>query len=120
MKRDMELIRKMVLAVEDHHEATAPNPLRIDGYSDEQIGYHAYLLVESGLAKGIDFTNLESKGPEYLITRLTADGHAFAEHSRPQSIWSKAITTLGDAASTASINTFKALLERFFMSQLGS
>ena len=45
MRRDLELIHMMVLAIEDHPSGWAPHQLAIDGYSDEQIGYHAYGLT---------------------------------------------------------------------------
>ena len=57
MKRDLELIRKMVLAIEDAPSGYAPE-LKFEGYTDEQVGYHAYLLLDAGLAKGEDaYTN---------------------------------------------------------------
>jgi len=62
MKRDMELIRKMVLAVEDAPTGFAPHPLKIAGYTKEQVGYHAYLMVDHGLAKGPRVTTLASTG----------------------------------------------------------
>jgi hypothetical protein len=58
----MELVRKMVLALED-----APgfaNDVKVDGdYSAEQVAYHAYFLVDGGLAKGLVTTHINSSGP---------------------------------------------------------
>jgi len=42
MKRDLDLIRKMVLAMEEAPTGYAPEPL-FDGYTPAQVGYHAYL-----------------------------------------------------------------------------
>ena len=49
----------------------APRRLEIDGYSRSQIGYHAHLLVDAGLAKGQDVTHMQSEGPEAIISSPT-------------------------------------------------
>ncbi len=61
MKRDLNLIRKLVLMVEDAPTAWAPK-LTVEDYSESQVGYHAHLLIEAGLARGVDVTTLVSEG----------------------------------------------------------
>jgi len=80
----MELIRKMVLAVEDGPDGYAPDDLRINGYTAEQLAYHAHLLVEAGLAKGAITTHMGSSGPTAQITTLTWEGHDFAAAARDE------------------------------------
>jgi hypothetical protein len=55
MKRDMELIRNILLAVEASPTAWAPSAvqeLQMEGYTEEEVGYHALLIIEAGLARG--------------------------------------------------------------------
>ena len=40
MKRDMDLVRKILMVCADHEHGHAPRNLMIEGYSDEQIGHH--------------------------------------------------------------------------------
>ncbi len=47
MKRDIELVRKILLAVENSQTDTL-----IDGYDDDTIKYHKALVIEKGLADG--------------------------------------------------------------------
>jgi hypothetical protein len=91
VKRDMELIRKMLIAIEDNSAGWAPDPLKIEGYSDEAIGYHAYLLVDAGLAKGTDMTTNMSTAPEYMIQMLTWAGHEFCQAAREDTRRKKAM-----------------------------
>ena len=64
MKRDMELIRKMVLAVEDAPSGYAPRDLAIGSdYTSEQVGYHAYQLLDGGYAEGVKVTPLDAGSP---------------------------------------------------------
>ena len=67
----MGLVRQILLAVETHDQGYAPQNLRIDGYATEQVGYHAYLLMQAGLVEGIGSTNMESTGPTAIILNLT-------------------------------------------------
>jgi hypothetical protein len=67
MQRDLDLIRKMVLAIEAAPSGWAPHPLEIEGYSRAQVGYHAYLLVNGGFAEGQDTTTNDSEGPQAFI-----------------------------------------------------
>jgi len=90
MKRDLELIRKMVLAIEDSPSGWAPDR-KFEGYTDTQVGYHAYLLIDAGLARGREAHDTLSKGPEGLISNLTWAGHEFADASRDETRWRKAM-----------------------------
>ena len=65
MKRDMDLIRAMLLAVEEHPSGFAPK-IELQGYTQEQINYHAYLLGEAGLANVADVRILVVKAPKLL------------------------------------------------------
>ena len=61
-----------------------------EGYTPSQVGYHAYLLVDACLAKGVDVTTHGSQAPAALITSLTWAGYEFAEAARDDTRWKKA------------------------------
>lgn len=109
MTRDMDLIRKMLLLVEEDEYGFAPT-MKIDGYTEEQIGYHAYLLVDSGPAQGGDVTPFRSTGPQYMLTSLTWDGHDFADACRNEAIWKKVRSTVKEKAGSVTFDVLKALL----------
>jgi hypothetical protein len=71
MKPDIDLMRTLLLAVEDAPDGTAPRQPSVDGYSQAQIGYQAHLLVEDGLARGFDVQNVSHNHPQAFITSLT-------------------------------------------------
>ena len=111
MKRDMDLIRKMVLLIEEHSSGWAPD-INIEGYTPEQIGYHAYLLVDSGLATGSDVTNSGSSGPEYILNHLTSAGHDFADSARTQYIWDEVMADMREkGVVSAALDVVKKLLD---------
>lgn len=107
MKRDFELIRKLILAAEDNIEGK----IEINGYSKEQIGYHSYLLVDAGLAKGQDVTTIHDVVmPQWQILHLTSAGHDFADAARNESIWQKATGIVKEKAGSVTIDVMKQVL----------
>jgi hypothetical protein len=115
----MELIRKLVLAVEEAPSGYAPDDLHVEGYTAEQIAYHAHLMVQAGLATGIDATHLGSSGPEAQITSLTWDGHEFADASRDEARWKKAMGIVQDKGGAVTLDVLKDLLSHLARLGLG-
>ncbi len=107
MKRDWNLIRKLVLAVEDA-PGSWTTKLSAEGYSRSEMGYHAHLVTEAGLANGSDMTTSES-GPQGFVISLTWAGHDFADSIRDDDRWSKAVSTM-TLGNQVSFQALKGLL----------
>ena len=123
MKRDMDLIRKMLFAVEENPHGFAPSELHVDGYSEEQVNYHAYLMVDAGLATGFKLTSTTSTGPEMRITALTWAGHDFLAASRNETVWRKVTSRVTSLAGDVPFSLWNELLtyglRRLFGDSLG-
>jgi hypothetical protein len=89
MKRDMDLVREILLVCEADEHGRVSGELQIDGYTDEQIGYHAYLMIEAGLARGFDQSGAGDPSPQGRIISLTWAGYDFLEASRDDGRWNK-------------------------------
>lgn len=78
----MKLLHKMILELEKEPQITGVNP-KIHGYTHEKIDYHAYLLIEEGLATGykLPFT-FESNYHTAIVTNLTPLGYQWADRIR--------------------------------------
>jgi len=85
MKRDMELIRKIMLRAESGDGGVCP-PIQIDGYTTTQIGYHCYLIAKMGLAEGSD-AEMSATGPNWGLSFLTPEGHDFIDAIRDDTVW---------------------------------
>ena len=109
VKRDIELIRKLILAAEASPTAYVRNDIEIEGYSPEEIGYHSYLLVDAGLAKGVDTTTL-GKLTDWRILHLTSAGHDFADAARDESTWHKATGLVKDKVGGVTLDVMKQIL----------
>ena len=119
MQRDMDLIRAMLQAIESDQSGFAPKKIEVHGYDQEQIGYHATLLGEAGLAVVHDVTSAGSKSPEAMIMRLTWAGHEFLDASRENHIWGQAKELIAKTVGGASIQIWVAVLTSLVQKKLG-
>jgi len=117
MKRDMDLIRKMLLEIESNEHGFAPDKIEILGYTQEQINYHALLLGEAGLAKIFETTSHGDRSPQAVVTRLTWAGHEFLDSARENQIWNQAKDTIGKIGG-ASLQIWMMVLASFIMKKL--
>ena len=78
MKRDMEVVRKLLLYFEDKPDDRAVDKVDIEGYDAKAIGYHLILLYEAGLIEGEPYVSKTSKRIiDVMPFRLTWEGHEF-------------------------------------------
>lgn len=90
MKRDMDLIRKILLEAEQDNSDHGLSDFLIPGFTQEQIGYHVYLLKNAGLVEGyIGFDNGSVNVGSYDINRMTFAGHDFLDAIRDDVVWTK-------------------------------
>jgi len=89
MDRDMDAIRKIVLAVKTAEEGVEVSS--VGGLNDLIFNYNANLLIEAALAEG---RKLESGYPPTIsqvdLWKLTWAGHDFADAIKDETIWNKA------------------------------
>jgi hypothetical protein len=88
MKRDMDSIRLILF------DAEAEEEVDLGGYSREEIGYHNWLIIDAGLAKGADVTGMGDSHPQWVIRKLNWAGHDFLDAARSDTVWHKAQTTI--------------------------
>ena len=80
MKRDMDLVLKILRSVEDREDAGDVVPVAVEGYTAEQIGFHVWLLVDAGRLKGEDMGGDGDRGYSCYYPRcLTNKGYNFLE-----------------------------------------
>jgi len=115
----MELIRKLVMALEDAPTGYAPDDLNIEGYAPDQVGYHAHLMIDAGLATGNDVTHMGSTSPEAMLTSLTWAGHEFAEAARDETRWKKAMGIVEEKGGSVTLSVLTQLLTALMRNALG-
>ena len=91
MKRDMDLVRKILFAIEESESGN----IELDRLGDDldRVYRHVELMQECGLVDALIIRG--GDGPEEeiqlcTVKRLTWNGHDFLDKARKESIWKKA------------------------------
>ena len=94
MKRDMELIRKILFAIEERYEDTALYNLQIDGYSMAEVAFHCKLLHEAGFVSDYGAQYGDDRICMFGVGALTWDGCEFLDKIRQDTVWNKTKDTI--------------------------
>lgn len=87
MKRDMDLVRRMVLTIADAPGIDADID-ELDGVEEDTFMQHAIWLEEAGLINAEISQSID--GLSVIINSLTWAGCDFADAIRDETIWNKA------------------------------
>lgn len=115
MKRDMDLIRTILLEVE---KSSSLNGCRIEvpGHSPEELYYNAQQARDAGLIEGRFLPN----STEFHVLRLTYEGHEFLDAARTDTLWSKAKETVTKSTGTLTLEGLKIALAALVKHALGA
>lgn len=85
MKRDMDLVRSLLLAIETDGKPTLSKVPTFEGFDHKTVAEHVRLLIEAGWLTAIDASSFG--GTNYFDLGLTWDGHDFLDKVRDSEIW---------------------------------
>jgi hypothetical protein len=107
MKRDMDLVRQLLIEIERDvawPEGTCITP------DDSSRSYHLHLLIQAGLLEGTEHQVLGGAPTRFLLTGLTWQGHEFLAASADQDRWSRFKKSAGSALSSIPFPVITKLL----------
>jgi len=119
MKRDLDLIRKILLKIEDSTIDEALTNIRIEGYESDEIAYNLSLLKNAEFIEGEILYEMGSVIPSaYVIFGMTWDGHDFLDACRNEGIWVKAKEKIRTIGEEVPLDVIKAVLIDIMTKQL--
>ncbi len=116
MKRDMELVRKILFEMEDLSHKDDFDLAKFEDYEEEQVHYHLMIMHQAGLIQAIDAT--AGGGLEWIPEYITWQGHEFLDAARNDTTWQKA-RSLTKNVGGVTFDVLKQLLISWGSSQLG-
>lgn len=119
MQRDINLIREILLWATNQDSAGFYQNPTIDGYAENQIGYHVYLMSQAGLVEAADTTTNDSDGPEAILLNLTWAGHDFVDAAKDSTVWSKAKSQVLSSGASFTFDILKDVLAMVARGSLG-
>ncbi len=104
MKRDMDLIRTIVLHVRE--QGREPN--EVNGYHRQVLAYHCWLIFNAGLADGADASLGTDLGAQ--LYTLTWSGQNFADAAANESLWREAMKAIARTSTSVSFDALMQIL----------
>ncbi len=109
----MDLVRLILLKIEEKSQTTVIYNLKIEAYDTETIAYHCKILNEAGLIS--DYKAEYSNDEIYMfgVGTLTWDGNDFLDKIRDNSNWNKVKQTILKKGLPLAIDTIKIVSTAF-------
>lgn len=119
MKLEMDLLRDLLLYVEEHanRPVSEIEDISLDGWQPDEVAYHVILAEEDGLIKAViemlpDDTDLALTHVVYTVQRLTSRGHELLGAIREPRHW-KVIKDGSKKAGLATIGAIVSFAEAY-------
>ena len=121
MKRDLNLIRNMLLRIEELN--STKQKITIDSFLDlcaepALISLHIELLIDSNYIETSEPIYCETI-KDFLIYRITSDGYDYLDSIRENSIWERTENMLFKVGGSAALNVVKDIAVSIIKTRLG-
>jgi len=114
MKRDLELIRKLLIFFEEKESPQSVEVPPINGYDELSIKYHLVLLHDAGLLRCEPVKSSTSERVIYVLPfDLTWEGHEFLAKVKNEGVWRKIRTVVAAKGGSLAFSVVNQLATRF-------
>ena len=122
MRRNPELVRKLMLAIEQTSQPLTAQA-QIDSYPRDEVAYHMRLIIEAGFAEGCvmdDHSGGNTTVPRnVVIVRMTNAGHDFIDSVRGDTVWNAVTEKVKTLGGSFTLNVLQQLALRVLMAHAG-
>ena len=113
MKRDMDLVRLILLKIEEEYKSTALINLSIDGYDMDTVAYHCKILYEAGFVSNYNASYAGNELYIFSVGALTWEGNDYLDLVRDNSLWKKTKDTITQKGLPMVFDTIKTIAGAF-------
>ncbi len=117
MKRDLQLVRKILIHFEEKENWAHEENIKIQDYDDKLISYHIDIMFEAGLLNGEPSKTSTGRIFDVLPFRLTWEGHEFLDNTRGGR-WEKILKKLKEKGGEFTFELVKKLATKYAEEQL--
>ena len=120
MKRDIDLIRLILLKLEAMKPDEYGKPIKIDGYDQNIVNYHAWYLDEEGF---IDSTFIKVDQAPFGIAgviprRIKERGYEFLDAARNPNVWEKMRQAMKEKSLSLTLEVAQDVLKGYVTKKL--
>jgi len=103
MRRDLDLIRRILLAFEDE------KPESLTGENKELVCYHIQLLLDAEYVQGMVIWDRETKPQGYVVQRVTMSGYDYLDSVRDPKVWKETKSLVEKVGGSAALEFVKEM-----------
>lgn len=121
MKRDFELIRKLLIFFEEKESPAHVEVPPIEGYDDGTIKTHLVLMHDAGLLRCEPIRSSTSDRVIYVVPfELTWAGHEFLDKIRDETVWRKIRGFISSKGGSVAFSVLNELATRLAKEMIDS
>ena len=117
MKRDLDLVRQLMLQIEAL-PAAPPVQYRMSEIEDPVLLAHLEMLIEAGLVNGRISRSQGARGDVISVSGLTWQGHEWVEMVRSQSLWNEVKSAVLDGGGVLTFELTRAVATKLLRARL--
>ena len=120
MKRNLDLIREILLAIEEQHEYGPIYGLSIPDHSMNEVAYHCKLLYEHGFIDDYGDEPGDEELLDFGVGGLTWEGADYLEQVRDNSRWGKVKKTMKEKGIPLTVEFVKETVNTMMAAVISS
>lgn len=108
MRRDLDLVRSILIYVEKAEDEVDAEELVTDGWPFEPVAYHVRLMAHNGLVDLSDDTrDMNGETLSLAVSGLTWDGQDYLDAIRDPKVWAKVKKTVKEVVGSTTFEVVK-------------
>ncbi len=108
MRRDLDLVRSILIYVEKAEDEVDAEDLVTDGWPFEIVAYHVRLMAHHGLVDLSDDTrDMNGETLSLVVSGLTWDGQDYLDAIRDPKVWAKVKKTVKEAVGSTTFEVVR-------------
>jgi hypothetical protein len=112
MLRDMDLIRNILLYIEERYKAgTDTIKVHIEGFPDSVVYEHCKLMQEAELIQKLENRGCDGLGDQVYVGNLTNEGYDYIDKIKDISLWGKVKGIINAKGLPLIISTVKTIAD---------
>lgn len=120
MKRNLDLIRHILLVTENSdRNYLHPDAYITEEYQYEEVAYNVLLLDDAGYIILNSVPVISSTLEDFIVERLTNDGHDFLDAIRDKKVFEEAKKKILSVTGSSTLEIFKAVSVSIIKNLLG-
>lgn len=121
MKRDLELIRRILLAIENSgpQDRLSVSSFVTDTFPPAMVSLHIKLLLDCDYIEAFPLRYIGASYDDFIIKRITSNGYDYLDSVKNNTVWNKTKEKLSAVGGEAALDVVKEIGKAVTLNLLG-